>query len=329
MARLYSINKFQKLPDFVAEHCHEVTPAQQEAACRIIAKYNRRHIRNPLLANQCITIPDDLAKQLNSRVPRAQGIAPWLSHDDGRALNALLQQHSDDEIWALERLVDSLPKNEDTLKAFAGGLLGASQIRGKAYLRDLQAYNDTLVQWKNTPKRQRNKVETEIVQPAHQKLDRGYKSESRSMARRSPALRSVKRGIRAQRRSRHSIDLTNTEDVLRLKRLLKIARVSALGAIIIDTGLVTQKVKHVHEAGENAEKVAYEEYAALIVGIAAASVTTVAAVYFFGPGLIILTVVGGIGALMGAEGGRELGRRLYEQISTYEATISDAAMSAL
>ena len=106
---------------------------------------------------------------------------------------------------------------------------------------------------------------------------------------------------------------------------------SAYDAIVIDAGLVGQKVRQTREAGGNSEKVAY---GALVVGVLGASLATV----FLGPGLIILTVAGGIGALLGAEGGRELGRRLYEQISAYEAAmpseqkkqlLSDAAMSAL
>ena len=59
---------------------------------------------------------------------------------------------------------------------------------------------------------------------------------------------------------------------------------------------------------------------------------------FFGPGLIILTVVGGVSALLGAKSGRELGKSLYEQISAYEAAmpperkkqlLSESALSAL
>jgi len=97
----------------------------------------------------------------------------------------------------------------------------------------------------------------------------------------------------------------------------RIARVSAVGAIVIDTGLATQKVKNARDVGENAEKVAYEEYGALIGGIALAGALTI----FFGPGLIVLTVVGGVSALIGAKGGRELGKALYEQISAYEMAL--------
>jgi len=154
------------------------------------------------------------------------------------------------------------------------------------------------------------------------------------MAHSSAALKSPKRGMRGLRSRKHSIDLANTADAQRLKRFLKIARVSALGAIVIDTALAGQKVRDARDAGENAEKVAYEEYAALIVGIAAAGVFTA----FFGPGLIILTVVGGISALAGAKLGREIGKSLYEQISAYEAAmpperkkqlLSESALSAL
>jgi len=154
------------------------------------------------------------------------------------------------------------------------------------------------------------------------------------MAHSSAALRSPKRGMRVLRSRKHSIDLVNTADAQRLKRFLKIARVSALGAIVIDTALAGQKVQNARDAGENAEKVAYEEYGALIVSIAAAGFFTV----FFGPGLIVLTVVGGISALAGAEGGRELGKFFYEQISDYESAmpserkkqlLSESALSAL
>jgi len=163
-------------------------------------------------------------------------------------------------------IVATLPQNEDTLKAFAGGLLGASRARGKSYLEALQAYNDSLVQWKNTPKKQRNKIKTKKVQPAHEKLSKVYKSEIRSMAHSSAALRSPKRGMRGLHSRKHSIDLTNIADAQRLKRFLKIARVSALGAIVIDTALAGQKVRGARDAGGNAEKVAYEEYGALIGG---------------------------------------------------------------
>jgi len=80
--------------------------------------------------------------------------------------------------------------------------------------------------------------------------------------------------------------------------------------------------------------VAYEEYGALIGGIAFAGAITA----FFGPGLIILTVVGGISALGGAEFGRWIGELLYERISVYETALpserkkqllSDAALSVL
>ncbi len=106
-------------------------------------------------------------------------------------------------------------------------------------------------------------------------------------------------------------------DAQRLKHFLKIAKVSALDAIVIDTALAGQKVQNARDARENAEKVAYEEYGALIGGIAIAGLATV----FLGPGLIILTVAGGVGALAGAKGGRELGKLLYDQISTYEAAM--------
>ena len=93
-------------------------------------------------------------------------------------------------------------------------------------------------------------------------------------------------------------------------------------------------MQQTREAGGDAEKVAYEEYGALVVGVLGASFATA----FLGPGLIILTVAGGIGALVGAELGREIGKQLYNQISAYEAAmspqrkkqlLSDAAMSAL
>ncbi len=140
--------------------------------------------------------------------------------------------------------------------------------------------------------------------------------------------------MRVLRSRKHSIDLVNTADAQRLKRFLKIARVSALGAIVIDTALAGQKVQNARDAGENAEKVAYEEYGALIGGIAAAGFFTV----FFGPGLIILTVVGGMSALAGAKLGRDFGKSLYEQISAYESAmpperktqlLSESALSAL
>ncbi len=47
-----------------------------------------------------------------------------------------------------------------------------------------------------------------------------------------------------------SIDLTGSIDVQRLKRFLKIARVSAVGAIVIDATLVGQKVQNARDAGE-------------------------------------------------------------------------------
>jgi len=93
-------------------------------------------------------------------------------------------------------------------------------------------------------------------------------------------------------------------------------------------------VRDARDAGENAEKVAYEEYGALVVGILGVGVATM----FLGPGLIILTVAGGIGALTGAELGRISGKWMYEQVSAYEAAmpseqkkqlLSDAALSVL
>ncbi len=123
--------------------------------------------------------------------------------------------------------------------------------------------------------------------------------------------------MRVLRSRQHTIDLTGSRDVWRLKSLLKIARVGAYGAIIIDAGLVGQKVQDARDEGGNAEKVAYEEYGALAVGIAGAGLATM----FLGPGLIIFTVAGGIGALVGAKFGRDLGELLYEQISAYEAAI--------
>ena len=94
------------------------------------------------------------------------------------------------------------------------------------------------------------------------------------MAHSSAALRSPKRGMRVLRSRKHSIDLVNTADAQRLKRFLKIARVSALGAIVIDTALAGQKVQNARDAGENAEKVAYEEYGALVGGIMFAGAIT-------------------------------------------------------
>ncbi len=97
---------------------------------------------------------------------------------------------------------------------------------------------------------------------------------------------------------------------------------SAYGSIIIDAGLAGQKVQTARDAGGNAEKVAYEEYGALIISIAGAGVVTLAVGTFLGPGLILLTLAGGVSALAGAEGGRELGKWMYEQISAYEAAMT-------
>ena len=85
-----------------------------------------------------MAIPDDLEQQLSRRTPRAAGTAPQLNVFDGKVLNALLQQNSADEILAMSEIVETLPQNEDTLKAFAGGLLGASQTRGKGYIQALK-----------------------------------------------------------------------------------------------------------------------------------------------------------------------------------------------
>ena len=334
MPTLHAINRLEKLPDFVARHCPDATTLQQASLCKMLAKYNGHYTNRPLFANECLAIPDDLEQQLKRSIPRVNGRGPWFSAEETGVLSKLLQQYSGDEVLAMSHIVDSLPQDEDTLKAFAGGLLGASRARGKSYLEALQVYNDSLVQWKNSPKKQRDKIKTRKVVPAHEKLSTAYKSEVRSMAHSSAALRNPKRGMRVLRSRKHSIDLVNTADAQRLKRFLKIARVSALGAIIIDTALAGQKVQNARDAGENAEKVAYEEYGALIGGIALAGALTI----FFGPGLIILTVVGGVSALAGAKFGREIGKSLYEQISAYEAAIlperktqllSESALSAL
>ena len=334
MPTLHAINKLEKLPDFVARHCPDATTLQQKNLCEILEKYNGYSTNRSLFANECLAIPDDLERQLRRSTLRAHGTAPWFTPEENSVLSKLLQQYSGDEILAMSNVVDSLPQDEDTLKGFAGGLLGASRARGKGYLRALQVYNDSLVQWKNTPKKQRNDIKNRKVQPAHESLRKAYQSEIRSMAHNTAALKSPKRGMRGLRSRKHSIDLANTADAQRLKRFLKIARVSALGAIVIDTALAGQKVRNARDAGENAEKVAYEEYGALVGGIALAGALTI----FFGPGLIILTVVGGVSALVGAKFGREIGKSLYEQISVYETAmplerklplLSESALSAL
>ncbi|MCF6323451.1 MAG: hypothetical protein L3J89_03860 [Gammaproteobacteria bacterium] len=326
-------NQSETLPDFVARHCHEAPAAEQASICKILAKYNGHYPNRPLFPNECLMIPDNLEQQLKRKVPQVN-IGPRFTPQEADVLNKLLQQYNGDEILALSTLVDTLPQNDDTLKAFAGGLLGASRSRGKGYIQALQVYNDSLVEWKNAPKKQRNKIKIDKVQPAHEKLSNVYKSEVRSMAHNSAALKSTKRGMRALRSRKQSIDLTNTDDVQRLKRFLKIARVSAVGAIVIDATFAGQKVKNAAAAGENAEKVAYEEYGALVLGILGAGFATA----FLGPGLIILAVAGGIGALVGAELGREIGKQLYDQISTYEAAmpskrkkqlLSEATLSVL
>ena len=278
-----------------------------------------------------IGTPDSYYSQL------CTGIDPRLTVSETITLRTLLQNRQGEEILPMGELLEILPSSDDTLKAFAGGLLGASRARGQGYLQALQVYNDSLVQWKNARKKQRNKIKIEKVQPAHERLNTAYQGELKSMTHRrrgARALQSPKHAMRTLRSRQYSVDLMDLSDVRRLKSLLKIARVSAYGAIIIDAGLAGQKVQAARDAGGNAEKVAYEEYAALIGGIGVASLTTI----FFGPGLIILTVVGGVSALLGAKGGRELGKLLYEQISGYEAAmpperkkqlLSESALSAL
>ncbi|MCF6323447.1 MAG: hypothetical protein L3J89_03840 [Gammaproteobacteria bacterium] len=148
------------------------------------------------------------------------------------------------------------------------------------------------------PAREQRKIKIDKMQPAHEKLSKVYKSEVSSMARSNVVLKSTRRGMRALRSRKHSIDLTRLSEVLRLKRFLKIASVSAVGAIVIDATFAGQKVKNAAAAGENAEKVAYEEYGALAIGIFGAGLATI----FLGPGLIILTVAGGVSALAGVKG---------------------------
>jgi len=240
MPTRYVNDKFQTLPDFVAQHGHEVPATEQASICKILAKYNGHYPNRPLLGGECLAIPDDLEQQLKRNTPRVNGIGPRFTPQESQVLNKLLQQ---------------------------------------------------------------------------------YNGELSSMFRNTAALRSPKRGMRVLRNRQRSIDLTNIEDVQRLKRFLKIARVSALGAIVIDATFAGQKVNNARDAGENAEKVAYEEYGALIGEIALASLAIAGIVLFAGPGLILLTVVGGVSALLGAEGGREFGKALYEQISAYEVAL--------
>ena len=337
MPRLQLVDpNVRTLSDVVTTHCPEIKETQRETACHILAKYNGRHPDNLFTRpNESLVIPDNLTQRL--LIPTATNFTPTLrlTPSETESLSALLAKYSGAEILSMAEIADTLPASEDTLKAFAGGLLGASRSRGKGYLQALQAYNDSLVQWKNTPKAKRNQVKTKKVEPAHDRLSKAYKSELHSMTPHGlHPLKGPKQGMRLLRGRERSIDLSNTRDALRLKNFLKIARVSAYGAIIIDAGLVGQKVQQAREAGGDAEKVAYEEYGALIGGIVVAGAITA----FFGPGLIILTVVGGVSALAGAGLGREFGKRLYDQISAYEAAmpieqkkqlLSDAAMSAL
>lgn len=250
------------------------------------------------------------------------GTDPRLSVREEIILRTLLKHHHAEEILPLGELLETLPAGDDTLKAFAGGLLGASRAQGKGYIQALQGYNDSLVQWKNAPKKQRNKIKIEKVQPAHERLKTSYQSELRDMARRgSRALRSPGHAMRTLRSRQHTVDLMGLGDVQRLKKLLKIARMSAYGSIIIDAGLAGQKVQTARDAGGNTEKVAYEEYAALLGSVALASAVPFAVGIAFGPGLIILTIAGGISALTGAKFGRWIGELLYEQISAYEAAM--------
>ncbi|MCF6336729.1 MAG: hypothetical protein L3J84_02075 [Gammaproteobacteria bacterium] len=337
MPRLHLVeHDIRTLSDFVATRCPEIKEAQRETARQVLAKYNGRHPDNPFtLPNDSLVVPDNLPQRL--LIPATINFTPTLrlTQPEVKTLSALLAKYSAGEILSMAQIADTLPASEDTLKAFAGGLLGASRSRGKGYLQALQVYNDSLVEWKNTPKAKRNKIKAEKVQPAHDRLSKAYKSELHSMTPHGlHPLKGAKQGMRLLRGRQRSIELSNTEESLRLKRFLKMARVSAYGAIIIDAGLVGQKVQQARDAGENAEKVAYEEYGALVVGILGAGFATA----FLGPGLLILTVAGGVGALLGAEGGRWIGELLYEQISTYEAAVpperkkqllSDAVLSVL
>ncbi|MCF6363002.1 MAG: hypothetical protein L3J88_06595 [Gammaproteobacteria bacterium] len=111
------------------------------------------------------------------------GMDPRLTVGEGISLRRLLKYHRGEEILPLSELMKALPASDDSLKAFAGGLLGASRARGNAYIQALQVYNDSLVQWKNARKKQRNKIKIEKVQPAHERLNTAYRSELRSMAR--------------------------------------------------------------------------------------------------------------------------------------------------
>ncbi len=158
MPTLHAINKLEKLPDFVARHCPDATTMQQKSMCKILAKYNMHYTNRSLFANECLAIPDDLEQQLRRTTPRVNGTASWFTPKETYVLSKLLQRYSSDEILAMSNVVDSLPQNEDTLKAFAGGLLGASRVRGKGYIEALQVYNDSLVQWKNAPKKKRNDI---------------------------------------------------------------------------------------------------------------------------------------------------------------------------
>ncbi|MCF6324830.1 MAG: hypothetical protein L3J89_11005, partial [Gammaproteobacteria bacterium] len=49
---LYAIDKLEKLPDFVARHCHETSATEQASICKIVAKYNGHYPNQPLLANE-------------------------------------------------------------------------------------------------------------------------------------------------------------------------------------------------------------------------------------------------------------------------------------
>ena len=152
------------------------------------------------------------------------------------------------------------------------------------------------------------------------------------------ALRNRRRATRHLRHERNSLHLNNIADIRRLQKFLKAAKFAGWGAIIIDAGLAAQKVNAAGQTGGNAGRIAYEEYAALVGGIAAGAAVSVGVLTFFGPGLLVLTIAGGISALAGAEVGRILGRLIHDQIASYESALpakrkkqilSEAALSAL
>ena len=325
----------------IAEQYYQLNSDLDPASIEEIANLNNISPTGFLPPSKLIVLPDSAsAGMCNALDYEAATLVAELNTKGNDPLKQFLSTERGEELLAALEFTEALDAQGET-KSFFGGAMGASAGLYDQFIKEHDNYQKRLTQYATVPSRERRHLKREISRTATkvQELFRkivAQKVHFRKNARPKKlkmlpysAMESVKK------RGNKSVYLQDSADIRRVRWVMRGAKVLGAGALLLDVGMAAKKIKNTYETGGNTTRVAFEEVAGITfeaMGAFAGAFTATAGIGLLGAlglalipgvGLLLIVAAGATGAVLGNQGGKIVGRKLYESFVNNDALMSN------